>query len=123
MFFKRVTQTNKRYDKALQLLFPYILFRHKAPLQKTKTEIMNKNHNISIPAVVRFSNISASAKIFFGEIQYEILYTGFCRRKLDYFAELLNSTVGTVRVWLYELIDNFFIRIEKVGKENHIIIL
>lgn len=84
---------------------------------------MNKTHNISIPAVVRYSNISASAKIFYGEIQYEILYTGFCRRKLDYFAELLNSTVGTVRVWLYELIDNFFIRIEKVGKDNYIIIL
>ena len=84
---------------------------------------MDRKHNISIPANVRFSNISASAKIFYGEIQYEILYTGFCRRKLDYFAELLNNTVGTVRVWLYELIDNFFIRIEKVGKDNHIIIL
>lgn len=83
-----------------------------------------KTHNISIPANIRYcKKLSASAKIFFGEIQYEILYTGFCRRKLEYFAELLNSTVGTVRAWLYELIDNFFIRIEKVGKENHIIIL
>lgn len=85
---------------------------------------MNKTHNISIPANIRYNKkLSASAKIFYGEIQYEILYTGFCRRKLDYFAELLNSTVSTVRAWLYELIDNFFIKIEKVGKENYIIIL
>ena len=79
-----------------------------------------KTHNISIPANVRYcKNLSASAKIFFGEIQYEILYTGFCRRKLEYFAELLNSTVGTVRAWLYELIDNGFIEIKIIGKDKY----
>lgn len=81
---------------------------------------MDRKHNISIPANVRYNKkLSASAKIFYGEIQYEILYNGFCRRKLDYFAELLNSTVGTVRVWLYELIDNGFIEIKIIGKDKY----
>lgn len=83
-----------------------------------------KTHNISIPANVRYcKNLSASAKIFFGEIQYEILYTGFCRHKLEYFAELLNATVGTVRTWLNELIDSKFIKIEQVGKDKYFVII
>ncbi len=85
---------------------------------------MNKTHNISIPATVRYNkNLSASAKIFYGEIQYKILYTGFCEKDLVYFASLLNSTVGTVRVWMYELIDNSYIKIESKQKKDYLIIV
>jgi len=85
---------------------------------------MDKTHNISIPATVRYNkNLSASAKIFYGEIQFEILYKGFCLKDLNYFAELLNSTVGTVRAWMYELIDNFYIKIESKQKKDYLIIV
>jgi hypothetical protein len=86
--------------------------------------MIDRTHNISIPANIRYNrNLSASAKIFYGEIQYEILYNGFCRKPLSYFAELLFSTVGTVRVWLYELIDNGFVKIETKGKDKYFVIL
>ena len=86
--------------------------------------MIQQTHNISIPANVRYNkNISASAKIFYGEIQFKILYEGFCKKDLVYFAELLNSTVGTVRVWMYELIDNGFVKIETKGKDKYFVIL
>lgn len=71
-----------------------------------------------IPANVRYSEISSSAKLLFGEITALSTEKGYCWASNSYFAELYKVHNDTITEWVKQLFDNGFIKIEDGGGKN-----
>lgn len=78
---------------------------------------MQKSYYAVIPANVRYcKNISANAKLLYGEITALCHQEGYCWSSNEYFAELYGSSTRTVSRWISELKDNGFIQIIEIKK-------
>lgn len=71
------------------------------------------NYYAIIPAQVRYDKeISASAKLLYGEISALSNRFGYCCATNGYFSELYCTKIRTVQRWLQQLADQGYIRIE-----------
>lgn len=77
-----------------------------------------------IPANVRYSNVTANAKLLYGEITALSNKSGYCWASNDYFARLYNVHSDTISGWVRELRQAGFVEsvIEK-GTERKLYIL
>lgn len=77
-----------------------------------------------IPANVRYSNVTANAKLLYGEITALSNKSGHCWASNDYFARLYNVHSDTISGWIRELRQAGFVEsvIEK-GTERRLYIL
>lgn len=71
-----------------------------------------------IPAPVRYSNVSANAKLLYGEITCLCESEGFCWASNGYLAKLYDAGERTVSRWLFELEKAGFIRIEPAVNQH-----
>lgn len=70
------------------------------------------NYYAIIPANVRYSNISANAKLLYGEITALTVKEGYCWASNLYFADLYQVTSRAIQKRLKELVGLGVIRIE-----------
>lgn len=71
------------------------------------------NYYAVIPATVRYDeDLSANAKLLYGEISALANSSGYCWSSNAYFADLYATTTRTVQRWLKSLVDREHIRIE-----------
>ena len=71
-----------------------------------------------IPARVRYDNdLSANAKLLYGEITALSNAEGYCWANNQYFASLYNTTVRTVQRWIKQLVDKEYIISEIIEDE------
>ena len=71
-----------------------------------------------IPARVRYDNdLSANAKLLYGEITALSNAEGYCWANNQYFANLYNTTVRTVQRWIKQLVDKEYIISELIEDE------
>ena len=71
-----------------------------------------------IPARVRYDNdLSANAKLLYGEITALSNAEGYCWANNQYFASLYNTTVRTVQRWIKQLVDKEYIISELIEDE------
>ena len=75
------------------------------------------NYYAIIPADVRYSKITANAKLLYGEITALANKEGFCWASNNYFAELYGVTNRSVSNWVKELTDQGFVTYE-IENEN-----
>lgn len=76
------------------------------------------NYYAVIPANVRYANITANAKLLYGEITALSNKLGYCYATNEYFAKLYNVNKSSITRWITELVDNGFITREIVYKED-----
>lgn len=69
-----------------------------------------------IPANVRYSEMSPSAKLLYGELTALTSKEGYCWASNDYFAQLYHVKLTTVSEWVKILSDKGFIRCVFVGR-------
>ena len=71
---------------------------------------MKPNYYAIIPAEVRYNNeLTANAKLLFGELTALSNKTGICWATNKYFAELYQVDKKTVSRWIQQLQDNGFV--------------
>lgn len=73
---------------------------------------MKPNYYAIIPANVRYADISANAKLLYGEITALCSKEGYCWASNQHFAELYGVHKDTISNWVSELKDNNFVKIE-----------
>lgn len=71
-----------------------------------------------IPADVRYSDVSSSAKLLFGEITALSTTEGYCWATNKYFADLYGVTDRAIRNWISELFDKGFIDVEIINQSQ-----
>lgn len=71
-----------------------------------------------IPSAVRYADISAQAKLLYGEITALTEQEGFCWASNGYFARLYNAGARSVSRWLAELEQAGFIKIEPAVNQH-----
>lgn len=81
-----------------------------------------------IPASVRYNdNLSANAKLLYGEITALANARGFCWASNSYFANLYRVSIESVKRWMRQLKESGYIRVEMVTRgsnaERHIYVL
>ena len=77
------------------------------------------NYYAVIPASVRYDdNISANAKLLYGEITSLCNKEGKCWATNSYFAKLYNVHKKTISAWVSSLVDAKYIEIEIIYAEN-----
>lgn len=81
-----------------------------------------------IPASVRYNdNLSANAKLLYGEITALANARGFCWASNSYFANLYRVSIESVKRWMRQLKESGYIRVEIVTRgsntERHIYVL
>lgn len=81
------------------------------------------NYYAVIPADVRYADISANAKLLFGEISALCNQEGFCWATNTYFAKLYKTTERTIQRWLQELAKNEFIDVRLTQEGRRIYML
>jgi len=69
------------------------------------------NYYAVIPANVRYSKVTANAKLLYGEISALTNKEGFCWASNQYFADLYGVHHKTVSDWISELVQAKFVRI------------
>lgn len=80
---------------------------------------LQRNYYAIIPANVRYDKeLSASAKLFYGEITALCNEKGYCWASNDYFATLYNVTKKTISCWISELNKKGYIISEIIYKEG-----
>jgi hypothetical protein len=67
------------------------------------------NYYAIVPAEVRYSKISANAKLLYGELTALSNKEGYCWASNQYFADLYEVDARTVSRWVSDLVDNNFI--------------
>tara|TARA_R100000656_G_scaffold32743_1_gene28282 strand:+ start:446 stop:1072 length:627 start_codon:yes stop_codon:yes gene_type:complete len=83
---------------------------------------MKANYYAIIPAFVRYAPIKANSKLLYGEITALSNKFGYCFATNNYFAELYNVSKNTISLWIKELKDSDFIKVEIIRNENKQII-
>lgn len=82
-------------------------------------EDINKSYYAIIPANVRYDKeLTANAKLMYGEITALCNERGYCWASNSYFAELYQASNRTVSRWISQLVDKGYIKIEIIHKEN-----
>ena len=82
-------------------------------------ESNKRNYYAIIPANVRYNkNISANAKLLYGEITALCNERGYCWASNRYFADLYNVNKQSISNWISDLVKENFIKIEIIYKEN-----
>ena len=76
------------------------------------------NYYAVIPASVRYSNVTANAKLLYGEITALANKTGACFATNKYFANLYGVSIISISKWIKELSDAGFIRTEMTYKDD-----
>lgn len=72
-----------------------------------------------IPATVRYdNNLTANAKLLYGEITCLCNKEGYCWSSNSYFAKLYNVTNKTISTWISQLIQNGYIQSEIIRTES-----
>lgn len=72
-----------------------------------------------IPARVRYNkNISIGAKLLYGEITALCEKHGFCWASNEYFSNLYDVSVRTIRIWITTLVEEKLLIRELIKKEN-----
>ena len=85
---------------------------------------MGRNYYAIIPASVRYdSNISANAKLLFGEITALCNDKGYCWATNEYFADLYDTSNRTIQRWLTDLKDAGYICTEDESTSRKIYIV
>lgn len=84
---------------------------------------MNNNENSSyyaiIPASVRYDkDLSANAKLLYGEITALCNKEGYCWATNNYFAKLYNVSARSIQTWLKQLINKGYIKSKSVINKN-----
>lgn len=82
-------------------------------------EETKKSYYAIIPASVRYdANLSANAKLLYGEITALCNERGYCWSSNKYFADLYNVSNNTISRWISELTNSNHIRIEMIYREG-----
>lgn len=71
-----------------------------------------------IPARVRYSDITANAKLLYGEITSLSNEKGYCWASNAHFAELYKVSEKQVSLWFKQLADKNFIEIELIKNQS-----
>lgn len=80
---------------------------------------MQKGYYAIIPANVRYDkDLSANAKLLYGEITALTNAEGYCWATNAYFAELYNVTKTSISLWIKQLLDKGYISSEIIYKEG-----
>src|SRR5205085_1186757 len=81
------------------------------------TEVLTPNFYAIIPANVRYcKELEANAKLLYGEITALANQYGFCWASNQYFADLYDVDIRTVKRWIESLNKNNFINVEITKK-------
>lgn len=77
------------------------------------------NYMAWIPANVRYDkDLSANAKLLFGEISALTNAKGYCWATNGYFAELYGVTKTSISLWIKQLVDKGYVTMEIIYKEG-----
>lgn len=77
-----------------------------------------KSYFAIIPANVRYDDdLSANAKLLYGEITALCNEKGYCWASNDYFSQLYGKSTRTIRRWISDLTDKNYIQ-SKISKED-----
>ena len=80
---------------------------------------MNKSYYAIIPANVRYDeDLTANAKLLYGEITALCNEKGYCWASNEYFAELYKTTTRTVSRWIKQLVDKKYITSKMIYREG-----
>lgn len=80
---------------------------------------MQKNYYAIIPANVRYDkDITANAKLLYGEITALCNEKGYCWASNSYFSELYGVTKKSITTWISQLAKKNYIRIDMQYKEG-----
>ena len=78
-----------------------------------------KSYYAVIPAFVRYdSEITANAKLLYGEITALCNEKGYCFASNKYFADLYSVKTRSITDWISQLKDKGYIKIKMIYKEN-----
>lgn len=76
------------------------------------------NYYAVIPADVRYSDLTANAKLLYGEISALCNRDGYCWANNSYFSKLYGVSTGTVSRWISQLENAGFIRSEVIRNDK-----
>lgn len=80
---------------------------------------MERSYYAIIPADVRYDqDLQPNAKLLFGEITALCNDKGYCWASNQYFAELYNASIPSVKRWINALVDKKYIYRKLIYKEN-----
>lgn len=80
---------------------------------------MEKNYYAIIPANVRYDNeLSANAKLLYGEITALTNHQGYCWATNGYFADLYKVSKVSISSWIKQLIDKGYVSSEIIYREG-----
>lgn len=78
-----------------------------------------KNYYAIIPANIRYDkDLTANAKLLYGEITALCNEKGYCWASNDYFSKLYNVSKKTISTWIRQLKDKNYIKVEMNYKEG-----
>lgn len=81
-------------------------------------EVQQKNYYAIIPAFVRYDeDLTANAKLLYGEITALCNEKGYCWAKNEYFANLYNVSITSISKWINSLVKKGYI-ISELYKEK-----
>ena len=82
-----------------------------------------RNYYAVIPAEVRYNqNLTANAKLLYGEITALCNEKGYCWATNKYFANLYNVSKSSISNWLRDLTEEGFIQVEIEKNDNNEVI-
>ena len=80
---------------------------------------MKKSYYAIIPAFVRYDqNLTANAKLLYGEITALCNEKGYCFAQNKYFADLYNVKSRSITDWIAQLKTAGYIKLKMIYKEN-----